>query len=217
MSLFFSRKVKHRIREGLHHETERNLMLVNDLVVDPSARPKLYPATYDDARVSQYKTHRDICVAPASLWYTKQYPKEKWVEFIRQLPADLYVYFLGSGTDRGLCDNIIKTSGHPNCLNLAGKLKFLETAALQRDAVMNFVNDSAPMHLASSVNAPVTAIFCSTVPDFGFGPLSDDAVIVQTHEALECRPCGLHGKTECPLGHFNCALQISAQELLERI
>lgn len=28
-----------------------------------------------------------------------------------------------------------------------------------QQAEMNFVNDSAPQHMASSVNAPVTAIF----------------------------------------------------------
>ena len=217
MSLFFSRRVKHMIREGLQHETERNLALIGHMGSAPEVRPRLYPSAHDDARVSQYKTHRYICVAPASLWFTKQYPGEKWVEFMRQVPGDLYVYFLGSSTDSDMCDSIIRESGHQNSLNLAGKLKFLETAALQRDAMMNFVNDSAPMHLASSVNAAVTAIYCSTVPEFGFGPLSDDAAIVQTDEDLKCRPCGLHGKIECPLGHFNCAMHISTEKLLKRI
>jgi heptosyltransferase-2 len=73
-----------------------------------------------------------------------------------------------------------------------------------RDAAMNFVNDSAPMHFASAMNAPTTAFFCSTIPEFGFGPLSEKARIVETEEQLECRPCGLHGKKSCPLGHFKC-------------
>ena len=40
-------------------------------------------------------------------------------------------------------------------------------------AGMNYVNDSAPLHFASAMNAPVTAVYCSTIPGFGFGPLSD--------------------------------------------
>jgi heptosyltransferase-2 len=72
-------------------------------------------------------------------------------------------------------------------------------------AEMNYVNDSAPMHLASAVNAPVTAYFCSTIPEFGFGPLSENSTVVQTTEKLPCRPCGLHGKRKCPEGHFKCA------------
>ena len=216
-SIFFSLRVKHKIREGEYHETERNLKLIEHLVKDTLQKPRLYPSPQDDALTSQYKTHQYICVAPASLWFTKQYPAEKWVEFVRELPADLYVYFLGSPSDFDLCDGIINDSGHQNALNLAGKLKLLETTSLQRDARMNFVNDSAPMHLASSVNAPVTAIFCSTVTSFGFGPLSDNSVVLETDEKLDCRPCGLHGLKECPEKHFKCAISIEKEKLLERV
>lgn len=216
-SIFFSLRVKHKIREGEYHETERNLKLIEHLVKDTLQKPRLYPSPQDDALTSQYKTHQYICVAPASLWFTKQYPAEKWVEFVRELPADLYVYFLGSPSDFDLCDGIINDSGHQNALNLAGKLKLLETTSLQRDARMNFVNDSAPMHLASSVNAPVTAIFCSTVTSFGFGPLSDNSVVLETDEKLDCRPCGLHGLRECPEKHFKCAISIEKEKLLERV
>jgi heptosyltransferase-2 len=79
---------------------------------------------------------------------------------------------------------------------------------------MIYFNDSAPMHLASAMNAPVTAVFCSTIPEFGFGPLSDVSLIVQTDEKLDCRPCGLHGYRSCPKGHFKCATTIRAEQLL---
>ena len=216
-SVFFSKRLKHKIREGEFHETERNLLLIQNLVQETEKRPVLYPSKQDDALTSQYKTHKYICVAPASLWHTKQYPADKWMEFLKQLPDDLYVYFLGSPADHALCEEIIKRSSHDNSMNLAGKLKLLETASLQRDALMNFVNDSAPMHLASAVNAPVTAIFCSTVPAFGFGPLSTDSEVLETEEKLDCRPCGLHGLRECPEKHFDCAYTIKTERLLKRV
>ncbi|MEN8224865.1 MAG: glycosyltransferase family 9 protein [Bacteroidota bacterium] len=217
LSIFFSHRTKHKIREGLIHETERNLELVRHLNVGISTKPRLYPSAQDDAKTSQYKMHQYICVAPASLWHTKQFPVEKWVEFIRELPPELYIYFLGSASDHELCESIMQHSGHQNSLNLSGKLKLLETTSLLRDARMNFVNDSAPMHLASSVNAPVSAIFCSTIPAFGFGPLSDDAVIIEADEKLDCRPCGLHGLAACPEKHFKCATGIETKKLLERL
>jgi heptosyltransferase-2 len=86
-----------------------------------------------------------------------------------------------------------------------------------KSATMNFMNDSAPMHLASSVDAPTTAIFCSTVTSFGFGPLSNNSIVVETKEKLDCRPCGLHGHKECPKKHFKCAENININELLARI
>jgi heptosyltransferase-2 len=102
-------------------------------------------------------------------------------------------------------------------MNLAGKLSLLESAALMKDARRNITNDSAPMHLASGVNAKTTAIFCSTVPDFGFGPLSDDSVIIETTKKLECRPCGLHGLKACPEKHFDCAYSITNSQLQYRL
>ena len=100
---------------------------------------------------------------------------------------------------------------------LAGKLSFLQSAALMKQAKMNYVNDSAPLHFTSAVNAPVTAIFCSTIPAFGYTPLSDRSFIVETKEHLICRPCGLHGRKACPLGHFKCAYGIETAQVLETI
>jgi heptosyltransferase-2 len=97
---------------------------------------------------------------------------------------------------------------------MAGRLSFLASAALQKRAVLNYVNDSAPMHFASAVNAPVAAIYCSTIPAFGYGPLSDTQFIVETLEPLPCKPCGLHGKRACPQGHFNCGHSITTAQLL---
>jgi heptosyltransferase-2 len=81
-------------------------------------------------------------------------------------------------------------------------------------AEMNYVNDSAPLHLCSATNAPVTAFFCSTIKDFGFGPLSDKSIVVETSEILDCRPCGLHGYKECPKGNFKCGFGISINTTL---
>jgi heptosyltransferase-2 len=216
-SLFFTKRLKHAIRRSNTHEIHRNHMLIRQLTDDEPGPVKLYPSARDFAMTSQYKTRKYITIAPASLWYTKQYPQSKWVEFVADIDPSLYIYFLGSGQDKPMCDGIIKEAQHPHCLNLAGKLSLLETAALMRDAGMNFVNDSAPLHLASAMNAPVTAIFCSTVPEFGFGPLSDDAEVVQAGKELDCKPCGLHGWNKCPREHFDCAMTIDKNQLLKRI
>jgi heptosyltransferase-2 len=76
-----------------------------------------------------------------------------------------------------------------------------------KNAKRNFVNDSGPLHICSAMNAPVTAFFCSTILGFGFGPLSEDAKVVEVAN-LTCRPCGVHGYKECPLGHFKCGFEI---------
>ena len=217
LSPLFNIRVKHTIHNNNLHETERNINLIKRFTDETLFPVTLYPLQRDFAKMSQFKTVRYITISPASLWFTKQYPEEKWIEFIKEIDGDTRIYFLGSKSDSGLCDSIIDKSGHENSMNLAGRLSFLESAALMKDAVMNFMNDSAPLHLASAVNAKTTAIFCSTTPSFGFGPLSDDSVVIETKEELKCKPCGLHGLKDCPEDHFRCAMTIDKNELLNRI
>ena len=216
LSFLYTSKVEHIIGEGLH-EVERNMTLLFDLLEYEEAKPKLYPTNEDFQRVAEYKKPLFYTISPGSLWFTKQFPAEKWIEFLKLSDRNIPVYFLGSEADRELCDAIVMKSGLKMAVNLSGKLTFLESAALMREARMNFTNDSAPMHLASAVNAPVTAIFCSTIPGFGFGPLSDQSFIIETTETIPCRPCGLHGLKDCPEKHFKCALSIKPDQLLEKI
>ena len=217
LSLFFTKRVHHIVStpERPLHEIQRNQKLVEHFTDALPEKPKLYPTAADRQKVAEYKTSAYICVAPASVWFTKQYPAEKWISFIKQVPSAYRIYLLGAPGDNDLCEDIRLQSGAADqVVNLAGKLGFLESAALQEGAVMSYVNDSAPMHFASAMNAPVTAVYCSTLPSFGFGPLSDKSHIVEVKEKLACRPCGLHGRKACPLNHFDCAMKIKDEQLL---
>ena len=154
------------------------------------------------------------------MWFTKQWPAAKWVELLAALPPRYRVLLLGAPPDAPACAAIAdaaraaRPAGAAAVENLAGRLSLLASAALLRGATLTYVNDSAPLHLASAVDAPVAAVFCSTVPAFGFGPLSSFQRLIETPEPLACRPCGLHGYARCPLGHFRCATTIPVAPLL---
>ncbi|RZK15916.1 MAG: glycosyltransferase family 9 protein [Hymenobacter sp.] len=228
-SRFFTRRVPHVIGNGTH-EVQRNLSLIKNgqlpsgqpagaansaTTIFNSIQPRLYPTPADEMAAAPYAAGGDyLCLAPTSVWFTKQYPEEKWLELLAALPPALPVYLLGGPPDVGACEQLAQAAGRPGLVNLAGKLSLLASAALMRGAVLNYVNDSAPMHLCSAVDAPVCAIFCSTVPAYGFGPLSTFARVVEHPGPLACRPCGLHGHARCPLGHFRCAREIETSQLL---
>lgn len=219
LSWLFDKKIKHVISDANHplHEVDRNNELVRDFTSEEVMKPRLYPSEQDTAVVQPYKKPPYITISPASVWFTKQFPKDKWISFAKEVPANYTIYLLGAPGDVALAEEI-RTAGIPaHVVNLCGKLSFLQSAALMKEAAMNYVNDSAPMHFASSVNAPVTAVYCSTLPSFGFGPLSDKRFIVEIQEPLSCRPCGLHGKPACPLGHFKCAYEITNAQLLNSL
>lgn len=216
-SFSFHRKIKHEIGNG-KHEIQRNNDLISPYVNDSvPASPKLYPHSDSEKMVEQYASKNFITVSPGSVWFTKQWPKEKWIELLKSVPETYTVYLLGGKSERELCEKIKTNAQHKHAINLAGELPFLASAALMAKAKMNFTNDSAPLHLCSAMHAPLTAVFCSTVPEFGFGPVHSNGKIIQVSEKLECRPCGIHGHRECPKGHFKCALSINPVDLLHNL
>ena len=211
LSSFYSKSYEH-LFDGTH-EIERNHLLVSDAVhLQKPLTPKLYPQGSDFEKVKSYKEETYRCFAPTSVWFTKQWRSEQWIELIDSMPHSEHVLLLGAPSDKLQCEEIKSKSTHPNIKNLSGSLSLLQSAAVWKDAKMNYANDSAPMHLCSSTNAPTTVIYCSTIPAFGFGPLSDDARVIETNEDLDCRPCGLHGHKACPKGHFKCATTISQSQ-----
>lgn len=215
----FTHRVKHLIgsKGQTIHEVERNALLLKDICADHVPKIRLYPTDNDQKLVSDWISERFITISPASLWFTKQLPAAQWLELIRAVGSHYRIFLLGGKADRPLCDQIIRDAKQKNIVNLAGKLSFLQSAALMQSADMNFVNDSAPMHLASAVYAPVAAVYCSTVPAFGFGPRSDKSFVIETEEELPCRPCGLHGQKSCPKKHFKCATTIKPEQLLKTL
>jgi heptosyltransferase-2 len=245
LSRFFTKRVPHIVSAPVKpgssstsstplHEIDRNQQLIKEFTDETPAKPRLYPTKKDEEKISAYQTPTPyITISPASVWFTKQYPKEKWVAFIKELPENYHIYLLGAPSDKPLAQYILRETqpqqptapstapspnpASPRITDLTGQLSFLQSAALMRSAAINYVNDSAPMHFASSVNAPVTAVYCSTIPGFGFGPLSDNSNIVEIQQPLDCRPCGLHGYKACPKGHFHCAYKIQESQLLQTL
>lgn len=201
LSFGFTRKVKHEFRPGLH-ETERNHRLIEDLVPGAAAMPALYPPETALKPRMPY-----IVLAPASVWFTKQWPEAYWSELAGHIGTGMDVVLLGGPADRELCARIAAACKRP-VINACGKYSLLGSAGLIKGARAVVCNDSAPAHLASAVNTPTLQIYCSTDTRFGFTALAQPHRILETQEKLDCRPCSLHGRESCPLGHFRCATGI---------
>jgi ADP-heptose:LPS heptosyltransferase len=194
------------------HEVDRLLDLYSEANSAVRGLPKLYPTEEDENAVRTFATGDYVTIAPASVWFTKQWPENKWKELIDALPTAMKVYLIGGHGDSDLCQRIASTSTK-EVVVLCGKLSLLQTAALMQKAKMNYANDSGPVHLASAVNAPMAAVYCSTIPGFGFTPLSTVSFSFETNKKLACRPCGIHGHKVCPEKHFSCAQTIDAKQI----
>jgi heptosyltransferase-2 len=215
LSLFFDEKVTHEFGHG-KHETERNTQLLTSWLGGAMHKPFLNVSHLKNLPVDLHP-QKYVSISPGSIWETKRLPVHKWIEFIRLLPLDQEIVLMGSAAEKYLSDEIESAfdgSGR-RIHNACGQLDLQEAIAVYQQSLMSFVNDSGPLHICSSVNTPTVAIFCSTIPAFGFGPLAEWNKIIEVKEKLACRPCGDHGKKSCPEIHFNCANTIDVQEMFQ--
>lgn len=154
--------------------------------------------------------HNSVVIAPASVWKTKEWGKEKWIELSLYLKSrGKNVIVIGSKSDQELCESI---ANHSGAVSLAGKTSLAQTMSVLQRAELLVSNDSAPAHLAFLVHCTVIMIYGPTVPEFGFFPPDSRSIIFQNNN-LDCRPCHHHGEHECPLGTHDCMKSIDAQEV----
>lgn len=212
-SFLFTKKIKY---ENDLHEVDRNLNLLESIVSSPiKGYPRLYPSAEDDRHAENILAENGInsdkplvAMAPGSIWKTKRWPIERYEELAGKFITDgTRVILIGGKEDISLLENT-KFDG---AIDLAGKLTLMESAAILKKCDLLITNDSAPMHFAVSVDTPVVAIFGATAPKYGFYPYNKDDVVVDRE--LPCRPCAIHGGTKCPIGTFECMLDISIEEV----
>lgn len=206
-SFLFNYKAPHLIGDG-RHEVERYNDLIETITDKTVAKPKLYPTFKQFSAIEPYIKLPFVCMAPSSVWATKQLPPNKWIELCNSITNETTIYLLGAESDAQLCYHIKENAKHTKIEVLAGKLSLLESCELMKHASMNYVNDSGPLHLASAANAPTTAFFCSTIPEYGFYPLAINSKVIEV-KGLGCKPCGLHGFKACPKNDFKCGNDIN--------
>jgi len=200
------------------HEVDRNLKLLHSIIDSPiEGYPRLYPSAEDDQNAAEILSKNGInsvkplvALAPGSKWKTKRWPIEKYEELAGKFIMDgANVVIIGGEDDIPL----LKEAQFDGTLSLAGELTLMESAAILKKCDVLVTNDSAPMHFAVGVDTPVVAIFGATAPKYGFYPYNKDDIVVDRE--LPCRPCAIHGGTKCPIGTFECMLDINAEEVYQ--
>jgi heptosyltransferase-2 len=217
---FFSDEVPYDARS---HEVQRNVQLLQPLGyrATMSELPNLYPSSTDievvDAMLGWRTGETIVAIAPGSVWATKRWLEERFIALTRQLLDDgLHVALVGGREDESLGERIEERIASERVINAMGKLSLLQSAEVIRRCRVLVCNDSAPMHLAVAMRTPVVAIFGATVPEFGFAPLGEHDVVVET-EGLQCRPCGIHGGNACPVKTFDCMRNIGTEQVVEKV
>ena len=143
-----------------------------------------------------------VAFAPAAAWPTKEWPEHHALALAEHLLADgCRLLLVSTAAERqrlALLDRCV--AGEARAAWFTGPLPV--AAALLARATAAVTPDSGLMHLAAAVGTPVVGLFGSTVPELGFAPAGPGHGVLGL--ALSCRPCAVHGRRRCPLGHFAC-------------
>ena len=220
-------------RVAVMHETDRVALLLEGLGLERKDflgfRPVLPNTSHEDTieKISHIidlkKSTQWIAIAPGSVWATKRWPTAKFATLSQQLLErhDIGIILLGSREDQSSTNFIEaaclqkKPTARNRFVNLAGKTSLGDLTGIYPQLKLLISNDSSPIHYASAFNIPTIAIFGSTVPAMGFGPLADQSQVAEI--PLSCRPCGDHGHKSCPLGHFKCMNDLTVEHVLNLV
>jgi heptosyltransferase-2 len=141
----------------------------------------------------------------------KRWPARYFAELAHGLAArGCAVWLIGSQADRQTGIEIERAAGGI-CRNLCGETSLTEAIDLLASCSLVVSNDSGLMHIAAALGRPIVALYGSSSPAYT-PPLSADARILKLD--LPCSPCF---QRECPLGHFNCMVQLVPDKVLAAI
>ncbi len=209
-----------RTRPRNQHDVLRNLALLNDsfsiselpdkLRLFAPARDELDPElTTELPSPGSY-----ALIVPGSAWETKRWSAASYHQVAAYLIKNgLQVVLTGSADEVEVCRDV---AGELTVINLAGCGNLDSVLYLTKHAKIMICNDSMALHMASACKIPTVAIFCATVPEFGFGPWQNRALIVEKN-GLNCRPCARHGSRDCPNKTRACIDDLPVIEVINAI
>jgi len=210
-SFLYSSVIKYR---DDYHEVRRNLSLIG-YEKEYKDIPEI---NFSDSGIQKIQglvnsNSKNIIIAPSTVWETKKYPSESFIEIGKYFKNEGFdIYIIGGEGDKEYCENIAMKIG--GVRNLAGELTFEESILLIKNSKLIICNDSAPTHMAMLAKAAVLTIYCSTVPNFGFYPYSLNSSFIGL-EDLDCKPCGIHGHNKCPKGTFECGINLTPDSVIK--
>jgi heptosyltransferase-2 len=176
------------------------------LRVDETARR----AVLDRLRLDRARPAAALCPG-AEFGPAKRWPARYFAELAQGLAArGCAVWLIGSQGDRETGAEIEQAAGGV-CRNLCGDTTLTEAIDLLASASLVVSNDSGLMHVAAALGRPLIALYGSSSPAFT-PPLSPSAQILRLD--LPCSPCF---QRECPLGHFNCMMQLAPDRVLAAV
>jgi heptosyltransferase-2 len=200
------------------HKVYEHLSRLASLGIDISGTPKFFiPVTQEekvfvDKALKSAAGKKIVVMNPGAKSHLKRWDAAKFADLAVRLTETqgCHIFVVGNDDDKDVMARFLPLA--KSCVtDLSSRTSLGALADLMRRSGLVVTNDSAPLHVASAVNAPTVAIFGPT-DEAKYGPLASKSIVVRPPDIV-CRPCG---KALCSIGpDEGCISRLSVEEVFE--
>lgn len=185
-----NRKIKDSKEQGLRHEVDYNLELLNTIGIEVNPSVARFPLEiknddFADERLTGLgiSDNNFIAIHPWSSNPEKELKRDKFRQLSARLSReiDCRIVLIGGQEEAmrsgGFCEGL-------PIIDLSGKTTLLELSGLLKRSKLLVTVDSGPMHLAAVLGTPVVAIFRKNPPAVSaarWGPVGDKQMIIENN------------------------------------
>lgn len=196
------------------HALERYASALAPLRVAVTRSPRLHASPEAEQWAAAFVAERAfptraLVLAPGAQHPTKCWPEASWVELAGlAAAAEVPLMVLTTAAEkRAFATLAQRIEADPRAVWVTEPLA--RAAALLSHGAAAVTHDSGVMHMAAARGLRVVALFGSTSPVLGFAPSGPGHLVLGRD--LPCRPCTVHGREVCPLGHFKCMRELEVE------
>ncbi|MDD3344952.1 MAG: lipopolysaccharide heptosyltransferase II [Candidatus Omnitrophica bacterium] len=213
-------KKAHTKQQGLKHEAEYSLELLETLGIKGRARDLYMPIREESERWAEKlledsgikSTDKLLALNPGASCPSKIWPAERFAQVAEELARrhNFKVLVLSGPKDSSLAQEVCAKTGC-GALDLSGRTSVSQMASVLKRCSLFISNDSGPVHIASALGTPVISIFGRNQPGlspFRWGPLGEKDRYL--HKNAGCVECLAHN---CEKG-FACLKMIGVKDVL---
>jgi len=209
--------IKPTHRKAVMHKREEHLSVLKTLGIDPFVNNRFflpvsnYDKTFIDGFMGWIGEEKNVVINPGAKSHLKRWDAGKFATLADRLISELgcKIFITGNERDAEIV-NVMLSNMKNKAFDLCGKTSIGSLAELMRRSSLVITGDSAPLHVASGVNAPTIAIFGPS-NEKKYGPLSDRNKVIKPD--VPCRPCE---KALCRVGPTEgCLSKISVEEVFK--
>ena len=196
-------------REG--HEVDRGVRALEEFGIPVRDRRPEFPLAAEELKKGKRTAGRNlVAIHPGAGNTVKRWMPERFAWVARELArrAGVRVAVLGGPGEEALGEPIVRALPRARVLDLRGRLRLPEMAAVLANCSLFIGNDGGAGHVAAATGAPALIVFSGTSTAAEWAPRGTNVRVIE--KTVPCKPCH---RADCPYNQA-CLRAAGVEEVL---